>query len=30
MNSKIKLIGTSYGKNIDVIIDNLSQEIGKN
>lgn len=30
MNSKIKLIDTSYGKNRDVIIDNLSQEIGKN
>lgn len=30
MNSKIKLIDTSYGKNRDVIIDNLSKEIGKN
>ena len=30
MNSKIKLIDTSYGKNRDVIIDDLSQEIGKN
>ena len=30
VNSKIKLIDTSYGKNRDVIIDNLSKEIGKN
>ena len=30
MNSKIKLIDTSYGKNRDVIIDKLSKEIGKN
>lgn len=27
-NSKIKLIDTSYGKNREVIIDNLSKEIG--
>lgn len=28
INSKVKLIDTSYGKNREVIIDNLSKEIG--